>query len=409
MTPQKLTGFLATIPLLLTRLSKSLLFALKAQAVEICRFVIRLIIDTFREFLRLVRLFFTGLWWAIKWLSTSYIRIETSVLGTAVDMALVIFAMRYLAIFVLFGVALFMWNIWAFVAYGLFILVASIRFFRSSEIDFEKDVEDHIDLRNNFISWLRWPLRLLASITLIIFTSSATLLSNYLIMARPVFDYFSITPFLELSSEKEPKQAKLEEKNRHEFGTNSNADTASGLKTEAKNMGEPPISTQAKMQPKSYAAPKEKEEEAQNFPSHETTVRPSLPTHDSIILKNDCDTNAIYAAVHYAPSSKAGNWVTKGWWKIPAHATVTLDIQSYGERIDVYGKAVDGDWNGNNQSDSILIPILENKNFVHYDGLEYYGRNIRHVLFFKLRTGKPNGTGKPYGDVITAFTCRQRE
>ena len=384
------------------------MIALKAQTVEIARYFMQLIVDVSREFLRMVRWFGAMSLGILKWLSASYLRIETSILGVAVDVVLSIVAMRYFVFLVLIGCALFVLNIWVFLVFALFVCVAVIRFFRSADIDVRQQAEAHIESRINAIKWLRWPLRASASVAMYIFTSSTTLLSPYFIEVRSVFDSISAIQSSELSTPKESNQAPRNGKNVEEARLESRAEAEARLKIEAKAKEETLAAVQAKREEEAKAQPKTREEakKKQFFPAHETSINnvQILPTHDSIILDNKCG-KGMHVAVNFAPSEVTEHWVTKGWWNIPGHEMVTLDIQSHGENIYIFAEQIGSEWDGKNQSNPVLLLTVEDRSFTHYAGLEYYGKNMREVAFSKVKIGKPYGAGKPYGDVIVNLTC----
>jgi len=141
-----MNDFLAQLPIIITTLSKALLRAIRQQILEVVRAIQKLI---------------RRLW-------LTYLNIESSVLGTVVDIGFSILALRQF--FALIAIGLFFlyfhwW--WVFIAYVAIITTAILRFFTMPPVDTGDQADAHLRNKEKIIAILRLPLRILLSLVII--------------------------------------------------------------------------------------------------------------------------------------------------------------------------------------------------------------------------------------------------
>ena len=152
------------------------------------------------------------------------------------------------------------------------------------------------EVHSKIIQWLRWPLRGLASVTIVLFTFNTTLLS---------LDFTKIMPSSGMQTSKEAAPPPIEP-----ALANISANTLTTKPTdESKNINDATID----------AGKRNKKGNTQEAPHDEIDATyDDEAAYDTILFKNECNKN-IMVAVHYYPNANANDWITKGWWEIPAH------------------------------------------------------------------------------------------
>lgn len=141
-----MNNFLTQLPIIIATLSKALLRAIKEQILEV--------VGAIQKFIRRL------------WLT--YLKMESSVLGTVVDVGFSIFALRQFFALVAIGLIFlyFHWW-WVFLAYVAIIAVAILRFFSMPPVGTDDQAEAHKKNKEKIIAFLRIPLRILFSLVII--------------------------------------------------------------------------------------------------------------------------------------------------------------------------------------------------------------------------------------------------
>ena len=144
-----MNNFLTQLPIIIATLSKAVLKAIKEQILEVARIIQKVI---------------QSLW-------LIYHNIESSILGTIVDVSFSIIALRYFLALIAVGVIfLYLSWWWALFIYVVVIIVAIVRFFSMPTEGTGIETEVHIKRKEKIVGFLRWPLRILFSLIMLFIT-----------------------------------------------------------------------------------------------------------------------------------------------------------------------------------------------------------------------------------------------
>lgn len=131
--------FFSQIPIIIKDFSKGVFKAIKNQLLEIAK--------VFKKIITYLWLF--------------YQQIEHSILGTIVDIFFLVLALRYLLVLVGIALAFIYFKCWIlFFIYATVVFFAIKRFF-SMPPKKEEDLSMHLQKRVKFVTYLKWPLRVL--------------------------------------------------------------------------------------------------------------------------------------------------------------------------------------------------------------------------------------------------------
>lgn len=107
----------------------------------------------------------------------------------------------------------------------------------------------------------------------------------------------------------------------------------------------------------------------------------------TISIKNNCD-KIISIAIHY--KAIEDEWVTKGWWNINPHDSITTDINTRNREIYFYAQGGGYKWNGENKENSVNRDVI-NKAFMCVGNQQLEGKGKKTVSFFKRELNKRYG------------------
>ena len=86
--------------------------------------------------------------------------------------------------------------------------------------------------------------------------------------------------------------------------------------------------------------------------------RSSLRNYHTLSLKNDCMDGSVAVAIRYLLPEGAEQWVTQGWFVVPAGKTLDTGAVSRDGRFYVFGQGAGHTWSGDNKDGSVKLWVI---------------------------------------------------